>query len=146
MKTKKDRAKLAGIKKNYNLKIRQEILDQDYIDKLSDKEKDWLSRFNEEYVSANFNHEGKRIHPKKYKTKKVKTTGATRKIDVFKKDCEDKNNARNRDSYAITKSNNMLKGAKDAQTAVEGIRNYVTNETEDMLITIIDAKDEKEVG
>ena len=53
----------------------------DYVDKLTDKEKQWLNTFTEEYTNANFNHGKKVLH-------KTKTQ---------KKDCYDRNNARNRD-------------------------------------------------
>jgi len=75
------RTKNPGLKPHLNLRSRQDLLEIDYLDKLNDKEKDWLNRFNEEYVGANFKHEGKILH----KTKKLK------------KDCYDRNNSRNRD-------------------------------------------------
>lgn len=99
-----------------------------------------MSNFNEEYNSANFNHDGKRIHPKKFKTKTVKATGKKRKVDLFKKDCEDRNNARNRDSYSVTNSNDMLKGEADIATGVNNVLSTNPNEVENTLITIIDLK------
>lgn len=52
-----------------NLKTRSELIETDYIDKLSEKDKQWLNDFNQEYVNADFKtnvEEGrKRIHRKK---------------------------------------------------------------------------------
>jgi hypothetical protein len=41
------------------------LIDYDYVDQLSDKEKDWLNRFTEEYTNASFGHKGAKIHKKK---------------------------------------------------------------------------------
>lgn len=90
------------------MKIRHELIDQDYINKLSNDEKDWLNRFNEEYVSANFNHDGERVHPKVTKSKTVKRTGKRKRYDVYKKDCADRNNARNRDTLGLAKRDSTL--------------------------------------
>lgn len=37
------------------------------------------------------------------------STGQERSFDVGKKDCQDRNNARNRDAFAICKANGMLR-------------------------------------
>lgn len=79
--SRRDKRKYAALDPLFNLKIRQHLIDYDYVDKLTDEEKDWLNRFTEEYAGANMNHKGKKIH----KTKKLV------------KDCYDRNNARNRD-------------------------------------------------
>lgn len=115
----RSRTQYPGLKKEYNLKIRQEMFDQDYINKLSDKEKEWLSNFNEEYVSNNFNHKGKKIHRKK----------------KHKKSCSDSNNARNRDEYSKAKSKNMLK--HDSGIYLDKDRE---NTTENTLIELLDLK------
>lgn len=71
---------------------RRDLLQVDYLDKLNDREKDWLNRFNEEFVIANFNHKGRSLD----KTKKAK------------KAAYDSNNARNRCLYNKAKSTGML--------------------------------------
>lgn len=63
-----------------------------YAHTLSPKDQKWLSSFTEEYVNANFNHGGKKIH----KTKKLK------------KAVYDRNNARNRDIYTKSKAQGAL--------------------------------------
>ncbi len=140
--------KYPALVKEMNLKIRQEELDQDYISKLNDAEKAWLNQFNKEYVCSDFRTEDKdgkkikRIHPKKFITKKVKSTGKKKKVDVYKKECGDRNNSRNRDSLGITKINNMLKGEDSFINADLINRSTNYEQTEDALIAYIDQKKE----
>jgi hypothetical protein len=84
--TRRSRVQYPGLVKNVNTKVRQELIDHDYIDKLNDKEKEFLSNFNEEYLGANFQHRGKQLHKSKKR----------------KRDCYNRNNARNRDIYSIS--------------------------------------------
>lgn len=78
---KRNADKFAALKPHLNLKSRSELLDYDYLDKLSDKERLWLARFTDETIHAKFDHTG----PKIYKTKKAK------------RQIYGTNNARNRD-------------------------------------------------
>ena len=133
-KTKRDRSKYPGLDKSVNLKIRHELLDFDYLHLLSEKEKIWLSHFMREFASADFNHPGKILN----KSKK------------HRKSIYDANNARNRDSFSVTKSNGMLKGfnGKDLgkesnqssrkELAMSGSRSTVMNETEDTMLAVLD--------
>ena len=91
-----------ALKKEYNLVIRQDCFDQDYINKLSPDEKDWLNRFNEEYINANFKHKGRRLH----RTKKLK------------RDCENRNNMRNRDIYGLAKRDGRLTYMTEVKSSV----------------------------
>lgn len=50
---------LYGLRRNAQPKIHREYCDQDYADKLSDADKEWLSRFNEEYLHSRFENDGK---------------------------------------------------------------------------------------
>jgi hypothetical protein len=77
----RSKAKYPALYPEYNLKTRTDLIEIDYLDQLTDAEKDWLNRFNEEYVNANFNHKGKLVQRKK----------------AHRKDSYDRNNARNRD-------------------------------------------------
>lgn len=140
-KTRRSKAKYPALEPRYNLKIRHDELECDYLHELSDEEKDWLNRFNEEYVNTNFKHDGKRLHPRKYTTKLVKKTGKKRKVDIYKKEAQDRNNHRNSDVLAVSKTNNMLKDEKKAVKALESIV-YSSNETEDLIIEQLDLKKE----
>lgn len=114
----RSRKKFPGLEKGMNLKIRWDELDNDYLEKLSDKEKEWLNNFNEEYVGANFRHPGKVLH----KTKKGK------------RNCYSRNNSRNRCIYGLAKARNeVIDSAKDLEEKPS--ENY-----EDALIEYIDNK------
>ncbi len=101
-KNKRNSTKYPALKPELNLKSRYEQIDYDYISKLNDEEKKFLNSFTEEFINANFTHDGVRIHPKKEVYKK--RAGKTIKRDMAKKESEDKNNARNRDVMTKLKS------------------------------------------
>lgn len=90
-KNKRSKTAFPGLNRNVNLKIRWDELDQDYIDKLSDKEKEFLSKFNQEYVNADFRHEKPLM-----KSKKARRQSYSR------------NNARNRCIFSLAKAKNSL--------------------------------------
>lgn len=102
-----------------NPKVRREFIDVDYVDKLSDKEKEWLNKFMDEYNGANLDFENPRKNL--HKTKKLK------------KDCTDRVNARNRDLYAKSKIKNELYFLNED---IDG----ETDNIEDALIDYIDNK------
>lgn len=87
-----------------NLRTRTELIDFDYIDKLSDKEKQWLNKFTEEYVVASFKKER---HKNLHKNKKLK------------KSIYDANNARNRCIYTKNKAQGKLEYIEDLKLAGE---------------------------
>lgn len=91
-KPKRSKMRYPALNRNYNLKTRTDLIDYDYIDKLNDKEKEFLNSFTEEYTNANLTHHGKKLHKKK-KDKKI---------------CYDNNNARNRCEYTKAKAQNKL--------------------------------------
>jgi len=82
-KNRRSETKHPALKPELNLKSRYELIDYDYIKKLSEEEKDWLNKFTEEYVNASINTEdlSKNLH----------------NTEELKKDCYKRNNARNRD-------------------------------------------------
>lgn len=118
-KKKRDSIKYPGLEKRYNSRIRQEHLDQDYIDQLSEKEKEFLSNFNEEFYGGNFYHRGKKLH----KSKKSKRA------------CYSRNNAQNRCGLGISKAKGNLVYA-DSTSEERHI------DVEDALIDYIDSKKE----
>lgn len=81
--SRRSKVKYPALRTEYNLKTRAEHIDFDYINKLNDKEKEWLNLFVEEYVNASFKPKGKgkRLH----------------KTDALRRDCYNRNNYRNRD-------------------------------------------------
>lgn len=128
-----------GLDKSKNLKIRQEVMDQDYIHKLNNEEKDWLDRFNREFNNAEFNHGGKVLH----------------KTNKLKKSCNKRNNDRNADEYSLAKAQNKLintskekqghESNKDVVNKIE-TANKTTNlkQTEDIMVSMIDIKNRNE--
>lgn len=136
-KTKLSKTPYPGLDKSVNLRIRHELMDQDYISKLSENEKRWLSDFMREWSSADFTHKGKKFHRSKKSRKAI----------------YDANNARNRDAFAVTKSNDMLKGMTGSELGREnpghnikqsrnpgmsGSKSTVPNELEDTIIAVLD--------
>jgi hypothetical protein len=105
---KRKKVKFPGLDKSVNSKNRQDLIDHDYIDQLNDKEKQFLSDFNEEYISGNFKHNG----PNNFH----KTTQS-------KRNCYNRNNARNRCMYTIAKSTSRLFSEEDILQNVKCIEN-----------------------
>jgi len=91
-KNRRNLAKYPALNPALNLKSRTELLDYEYLDKLSEQELEWLNKFTEEYVHANLD------------------TGRPRKnlhrTKAMRKDCYDRNNARNRDVLVRQKAQN----------------------------------------
>jgi hypothetical protein len=116
--------KYPGLTKKTSLKIREELLDQDYIDKLSEEDKKWLNQFNEEW-----------IHGRVYKSKDGCYKPKFHKTKRDKKRENDANNSRNRDAFGRAK----IRGNLVAEVANSGVKFY---ESEDTLNTIIDLQDE----
>jgi hypothetical protein len=62
--TRRSKEKYPALVPHLNLRTRFEEIDYDYVDKLTDEEKEWLNRFTAEYTNADFRHKNK-IHKKK---------------------------------------------------------------------------------
>lgn len=90
--TARDAVKNPGLEKRYFSKIKQEVHEIDYAHKLSEKDKAFLSSFNEETIGSRFNHNGK----KHYKSKRAK------------KEIYTENNARNRDQFSISRATGTM--------------------------------------
>lgn len=106
-------------------------MDQDYIDSLSPEEKDWLNRFNEEWLGANFNHPGQVIHDS----------------PEAKREIYNRNNARNRDLIGQLKAQNKLLDndmVKEMLEKEELGESANPNDIEDALIEYIDRKNEED--
>lgn len=89
-KNKRSRTKYPALKPELNLKSRYELIDYDYVDKLSDDNKAWLNKFTEEYVNASLDSENLKNN--------------FHYTDDLKKDCYRRNNARNRDILTRAKA------------------------------------------
>lgn len=133
-KKKRDSKKNPGLEKHLFSKIKQEYHDIDYIDKLSDEEKNWLSRFTEEDLGANIHHKGAKVY------KKLHTKAGRKKI-------WDRNNQRNRDIYGRAKAAGMTLDL-DPKFIIEVLQsdNDWADTTEDKLIESIDLKKSQDFG
>ncbi len=128
--TRRKKNKYPALKKNLNTKIRQDLIDYDYLTKLSPEEKEWLNKFTEEYVSASF----------KKNKKTGRYVGNLHKNKQQRKDCYDRNNARNRDMFAISKTMNKLDGDEVLVDYLEDASFEDPGIVEDQVIEAIDAR------
>jgi hypothetical protein len=120
-KTKRSVTKNPNLTKNLYSKIKQQFFDIDYIDKLSDKEKEWLNHFMGEYLNANLKEGKKKLHRTK----------------ALKKDCFDRNNARNRDIYGRSRVGGKL-DSLDEQLIAKLEEEHLDEEFEERVIDKID--------
>lgn len=123
-KSKRSQSENANLDPRLNLKTRYELYDQDYIHKLSPKERAWLNKFNKEYITDDLDREN--LRKNLHRTKKLK------------KDCDDMNNARNRDILTRAKASKQIDYFEDMDEDTDN-ENY-----EDYLIQKLDEKDAKE--
>jgi hypothetical protein len=116
--------------KHYTSRVRQEFLDIDYLDQLSDKEKQFLHSFLEEYLGGNFQHSGKQLIKSKKKMRELWR----------------ENNSRNRDLYGLSKARGALFSLDEIgynavdQNMIEHIEGTNYDVTEDSMIDLIDNK------
>lgn len=108
--------KYAALNPELNLRSRYELIDYDYIDKLSDEEKKWLNTFTEEYTNANFNHGEKQLHNTKNS----------------KRDCYNRNNARNRDILTRMKASGETLYLEEIKEKDSSIKEYFEGDLEDV--------------
>lgn len=133
----RDRIKHAALKKPYTPRVRQEYLDYDYLDQLSDEELDWLNKFTEEYLNASFKHDDSDLQS----------------YEKYGKDSNDRNNARNRDLYgALKNKDNKFKNNKLVN--IDNVAGEVENELsreinpqamENAYIEYLDFKEQEEM-
>lgn len=125
--TKRSRAKYSSLRPDLNLKTRYELIsDYDYLKKLSEEELTWLNKFTKEYVNADL--DSKNLENNLHNT------------ESLKKDCYDRNNARNRCVWTKTKASNT---AVYIEEMSKGSELNDLDEYEEYLITRIDTNEKK---
>lgn len=89
--------------------------DADYLESLSEKDREWYEKFNGEYYCNEINREGS-IHRKELEGKTYICEKCQDEVDAFKKakkETYDATNAQNRDSYGISSVGSYLKFLED---------------------------------
>ena len=68
---KKKKKKLWGLEVNTFPRYSKGYMDYDYVEQLSDEEKEWLATFNDEYYGNTFRKSGKKLHEEDQDTKRA---------------------------------------------------------------------------
>lgn len=131
-KTNRSKQKYPSLTRKYNSRVRQEYLDYDYIDQLSDEEKQFLEDFNKEYYEA-------RVGKQKDAGKKNRFTKGKKAV----KEAQSNNNKRNSDLYGKIKNkvaSTKLLNYDDVLNLVEDNMNKDVNSDyiEDAIIEYLD--------
>jgi hypothetical protein len=128
--TPRDKEKYPALNFKRQVKLRRDYFEgiEEYVDQLSDKEKDWLNRFLEETVVTNFQHKGPLI----YKTKKAR------------REFYNANNARNRCTFTKAAAMGTLTSYETIAALEHLIDNKdglnTPNDIEDAMIASIELK------
>lgn len=101
-----------------NLRSRWELIDYDYIDKLSETDKAWLNKFTDEYVNANFDR-------KNLKNNLHKTRELISEIDRS-------NNNRKTDAMTVAKASGKNVYLEDIKEKDANIKDLLGEITEDL--------------
>lgn len=110
-KTKRAKVKYPALDPTVNLKTRYELIsDYDYLDQLTEQEKAWLNKFTKEYVNADLDtkRKSKNLH----------------RSDRLRKDCYDRNNARNRCVWTKCKASGKFVSIDEVPNKVVENENY----------------------
>jgi hypothetical protein len=91
---KRMKPKNPSLKTSMKVKIRREFADYDYRNKLSDKDRDWLDKFTAEYYGGSIDADNLDRH--------------LHNTPELKKDCYDRNNHQNNDTFGIARVNGLL--------------------------------------
>lgn len=131
--TKRSKEKYPALKPKVNSRVRQEYNDYDYIDQLSDEEKQWLNDFTEEYSNAAVGKQSEADKNRFHNTPELV------------KDCTDRNNSRNRCFYGIQRNRvgaTKMLNYEDASALIEQEANKDVDyeSVEDAFIDYLDEK------
>jgi hypothetical protein len=119
-----------GLDKSLHPRTRWESLDADYIDKLSPEEKAFYSKFVDEYYGAAL---AKESEPKKWKKDLHKTK-------ELRKECRDRNNARNRDLYTISRTHGWVSSYEENKDVLDEGRTIQADLNERAIIKKLDSE------
>lgn len=117
--------KYPALNVKYQVANRRELIDYDYVHKLSEEDKDWLDRFTSEVIITNFNHRGEQL-----------ITDVEEKRSLYRD-----NNKRNVDIFSTNKANGSLMYSSNGlnkEDPITGNPDDFKNEYEDLLIAKMD--------
>lgn len=140
---KKLNPRLKSLDRNHNTRVRWELLDADYLNKLSIEELNYYAQFIDEYVGAAIS-KNRNGTPRK---------GHLHKTAELAKSCYDANNRRNNDLFSVSKALNRMtslditasENSQDDSTFIEKHTLTDTNLTEKAIIAQIDSGEQNEV-
>ena len=123
----RSRAKNPALKPQHNPRKNREYVDYDYVNELSEEEKDWLNAFTEEYYNASVKGKDKKTGESIVHTNRFHNT------EELKKSVTDAKNARERCEYSLAR---VTGGLLDTPLP----ENYITDKefVEDTVIEILD--------
>lgn len=124
----KKKVRLNSLKATHQPRVRAELIDYDYLNKLNPEDLRWLAQYTDEAVGASI---------EKDKNGKVKPGHIHTKPEHVK-ECYDANNRRNNDVYGVSRANNMTYDIDSKLNQSDGW--YITNPnyTEDSVISELD--------
>lgn len=138
------KTKYPNLNPKNHIKRRQSFIDYDYVSKLSDKDKEFLSKFTNEYYCASFDTENSEnnIHDIYEKSGRVRDRKKKKEEMNWKQTLEQDNNIRNLDTYALKSCVQGLEYWEE--TKLDDLREKDTyvdkNLFEDAIIDVIDKK------
>jgi hypothetical protein len=114
VKSRRDKAKHPNLQARYSPRIRSEYIDYDYLDKLDEEALAYLNKFTGEFHGASFAHDETDIQS----------------YQKYGKDCNDRNNSANRDTYGKLRSrtNNFKAKLVGYDNMLSDIENKLSSE------------------
>jgi hypothetical protein len=130
----KKKVRLKSLNPQYQPRVRKELVDFDYLDKLNPAEKEYLAQFVDESIGASV---------RKLKSGKI-AAGQLHNTEALAKECYDANNRRNNDVYSVTKANGLLYDIKHKMQMEETDLHINYHLTEEATIAMIE-NDEQDI-
>ena len=133
-KNKRASKKFPALDPRVNSRTKQQYIDYDYLDKLTQDEKEWLNRFSGEYYSGDFKKESGSVRGDgKYLKDCIHPTDA-----ATRKECYDRNNHNNMDYFSVAKAKGEMLYPTDMIEAVDETTYAEINEFERLMESAID--------
>lgn len=133
-KKKRASTKYPALNPRVNSRTKQQYIDYDYLDKLTQAEMEWLNRFSGEYYSGDFKKEpGSVKGDGKYLKDSIHSTDA-----ATRKECYDRNNHNNMDYFSVATAKGEAVCTTDLIEAVDESTYTELNDFETLMIAVLD--------